>query len=46
MVRNVATATWLTKEQAVRAAQVALVDSDLTVRNLAVATLRSLECSS
>ncbi len=45
MVRNAATATWLTKEQAVNAAQVALEDSDLTVRNLAVATLRSLRRS-
>jgi len=46
MVRNVATATWLTKEQAVNAAQVALEDSDLTVRNLAVITLRSLRLTS
>src|SRR5258708_8531764 len=46
MVRNAATATWLTKEQAVDAAQGALEDSDLTVRNLAVATLRSLKRTS
>ncbi len=46
MVRNAATATWLTREQAINAAQVALEDSDLTVRNLAVTTLRSLKHSS
>jgi hypothetical protein len=42
IVRNAATATWLTKEQAINAARTALDDSDLTVRNLAVTTLRSL----
>jgi len=41
MVRNAATAKWLTKEQAVNAAQVGLEDSDLTVRNLALTTMRS-----
>jgi len=46
VVRKAATATWLSKEQAVNAAQVALKDSDLTVRNLAVDTLRSLRRSS
>lgn len=46
MVRNAATATWLTREQAINAAQLALKDSDLTVRNLAVTTLRSLKRSS
>jgi hypothetical protein len=45
MVRNAATATWLTKEQAVNIAQAALDDSDLTVRNLAVTSLRSLKLS-
>lgn len=46
MVREVATAKWLTKEQAINAAQIALGDSDLTVRNLALTTLRLLKHSS
>jgi hypothetical protein len=46
MVRNVATAKWLTKEQAIGVARVALKDSDPTVRNLAVTTLRSLKLTS
>lgn len=46
MVRRAATAAWLTKEQAINIVQGALEDSDLTVRNLAVAALRSLKGSS
>ena len=46
MVRSAATAEWLTKEQVINAAQVALEDNDLIVRNLAVATLRLLRRSS
>ena len=41
MVRNAAIADWLTKEQAIGIAQLALKDNDLTVRNLAIGTLRS-----
>jgi hypothetical protein len=41
MVRNAATAKWLTDEQVVNVAQIALRDIDLVVRNLAVTTLRS-----
>jgi len=46
MIRNAATATWLTKEQAINVAQVALEDSDPTIRNLAVTTMRRLKSSS